>query len=449
MNTLSQKLGPWSASAIVVGSIIGTGIFLKTAVMAQLMGSSRDVLLAWVVSGMLSFAGALTYAELCARLPRAGGEYALLKESMGPTLAFTYGWTRFWIGSPGTIAAYAVGSATFLSGVTPLSSPKAAALAFIAVFTGINCLKVELSSVVQNALTALKILLIIGLVIGIYILGAPYAADIMPMAPPSGLDYASSFGLAMIAALWAFDGWNNLPMVGEEVRNPQRNIPIALTVGLLVVLALYLSANLSYFHVLGLGQVQSAYSAQNPHALPVATLAASSFLGKWSVPVLSMAFVISALGAMNGSIMTGARVPYAMARDGLFFKGLSHAGEHTHVPTRAVLVQGGIASALALTGTFDQLTDYVVVASWLYYALTTVGLFVLRSRDPYVVPAFKVPGYPVVPGLFILGSALLIGNSAYRAPKEALIGLGLIALGVPFYMYFKGQQVPWRKSDHP
>lgn len=437
---LNRSLGPWQAASVVVGTIIGTGIFLKTASMTQLLGSRTAVLAAWVVSGLLSYAGALTYAELSSRHPASGGEYAFLREAYGRLPAFLYGWMRLLVGSPGSIAAYAVGSATFAAGLglfDPARVPgglPAVGVGLIAAFTLLNCLQVSWGARAQTFLTALKCALILGLVAAIALLGQAPAGP-AEAAPLTDRSWLSAFGLAMIAALWAFDGWNNLPMLGEEVREPQRNLPLALALGVLAVLGLYLAANWAYFHVLSAAEIQGGSSTANPGALPVATLAARSIFGAAGVPLLSAAFVVSALGAMNGSILSGARVPFAMARDGLFFGAFAKIAPNAHVPARAVLLQGCVASLLALSGTFDQLTDWVVACAWTFYAVCISTLFVFRRRSPGA--PFRVPGYPLLPALFILAAALLVGNALWNDPKAALAGALLVLAGLPVYLFLR------------
>ncbi|MBI2519186.1 MAG: amino acid permease [Bdellovibrio sp.] len=444
-NTLPRSLGARDAMSLVIGTIVGTGIFLKTATMAQLLGSMNLIMLAWILSGILSYAGALTYAELSARVPKSGGEYAMLNHTYGTMFGFLFGWMRFLIGSPGSIAAYGVAIATFLTGLFSVEiipgGTKTMAVFIIILFSVINCFKISMGARLQTFLTVLKIVLILGLVIGIFLLGTPSPpnSQLEPTAAPGSL--LSSFGLAMIAALWAFDGWNNLPMVGGEITSPKKNIPLALGIGMLVVIGLYLLVNWAYFHVLTLEQIQNANSSAHKDALPVATLAAQTFLGNWGVPALSLAFVISALGAMNGSILTCARVPFAMAQDGLFWKILGQTHNTTHVPVWSIIIQALIAIVLALSGTFDQLTNYVVVSSWIFYVLVAASIFMVRKRKQDRPEDFKVPGYPVVPMLFIFAGVFLIANSLYRGPFEGMIGAGIIVAGIPVYFFFKRQSI--------
>ncbi len=442
---LVRGLGLVDAASIVVGSIIGTGVFLKTATMASLLGNPMMVLLVWIVAGLLSLAGALAYAELGSLMPNAGGEYVYLKEGYGDLWAFLYGWMRFWIGSPGSIAAYAVGAMTFMSGMVDLSfvgGKAAAAVIVIIVFSSLNCLSVAFGGKLQAFMTILKLLIIIGISFGIFLFSSTGSMSHFSETSPgvNGFTGWSAFGSATLAALWAYDGWNNLPMVAGEVKNPQKNIPLALGLGMLVILAIYGVTNLAYFYALPFTEVLTSNSSDFPDALPVATKAALTFLGTSGITILSAAFVFSALGAMNGSIMTGARVPYAMARDGLFFRQLGNVSEKSMVPVVSVIIQGIVSMILALSGTFDQLTDYVVFSAWIFYAMVTGVVFVLRKRLPNAPRSYKTLGYPIVPVIFIVLAILLLINTVITNPSGSMIGLGFILAGVPVYFIFKRTQ---------
>lgn len=440
---LVRGLGLVDAASIVVGCIIGTGVFLKTATMASLVGNPYIVLLVWAVAGLLSLAGALAYAELGALIPSAGGEYAYLKEGYGEKWAFLYGWMRFLIGSPGTIAAYGVGSMTFMSGMVDLSivgGKSVAAILCILFFSGLNCLSVAFGGRLQAIMTILKLIIITAISLGIFFFSKTGSMTHFSSGVTStGIDSWTAFGSATLAALWAYDGWNNLPMVGGEIKNPQRNIPLALILGMLAILGIYSMVNLAYFYALPFGEVINANSDAFPDALPVGTKAAMTFLGDSGVVILSAAFVFSALGAMNGSILTGARVPYAMAKDGIFFKGLSNVSESTHVPVLSIIVQAILSCLLALSGTFDQLTDYVIFSSWIFYAMCTGVVFVLRKKMPDAPRSYKTLGYPVVPIIFIVLATLLLINTIATNPQGTLVGLGIILIGFPFYFYFKAR----------
>ena len=430
------------AASIVVGSILGTGIFLKTSTMATLVGSPWMVIVIWIVAGLLSLAGALAYAELGSIMPDAGGEYVYLKEGYGDMWAFLYGWMRFWIGSPGSIAAYAVGAMTFMSGAIDLSivgGKVSASIIVIIIFSSINCLSVAFGGRLNSIMTGLKIFMILGIAAGIFFGGEGAGFHHLNETAPGFTGFAgwAAFGSATLAALWAYDGWNNLPMIGGEIKNPQRNIPLSLGLGMLVILAIYAVANLAYFYALPFAEIISSNSDAYPDALPVATKAAMTFMGEAGVTLLSAAFVFSALGAMNGGIMTGARVPYAMAKDGLFFKQLANVNDATLVPVSAVIIQGVVSMLLALSGTFDQLTNYVVFSAWIFYAMVTGVVFVMRKKRPDAPRAYKAVGYPVVPFIFIVLATLLLINTVFESPRESLIGLAFILSGIPVFFIFR------------
>jgi APA family basic amino acid/polyamine antiporter len=436
MTNLVRGLNFWDALAIVVGSIIGTGVFLKASIMAHHLGSATAVLAAWIVAGLLSLCGALTYAEIGSRFPVAGGEYIYLRETYGRLVAFLYGWTRFWVGSPASIAAYGVGAATFLASVVSLSSfsgPSGVAIAFVLLFTVINCAAVSVGGKIQTFLTGLKVVLIIGVTAGIFAFSSGGSGVGQEASTATGGFSMGAFSLALIAALWAFDGWNNLPMAAGEVKNPQRNIPIAIVFGTAGVVVVYTAINAAYFYSLPFDAILKANSSLNPDAPAVATLATASFLGAGGTAAMSLLFVLSALGSMNGSILTNARVPYAMARDGLFFMSLGKIDEKTSVPIKSILIQGALACGLALSGSFDQLTDYVVVTSWIFYALVGVAVFLARRRTDLPAATYHTFAYPYLPALFVVASVALLVNTLIASPRDSLVGLGFVMLGIPVY----------------
>lgn len=433
---LERRLSLTDGGAIVIGSIIGTGVFLKTATMAQLCGNIQIVLLAWFVAGVLSFAGALTYAELGSVYNEAGGEYIYLKKSYGGLLSYLYGWMRFFIASPGSIAAYSVGAATFLHSMYDLSNfggIKAVSVLLIIFFSIINCLAVAIGGKLQTIMTAIKMLSIFLLIGGILFLTKEPQIHSATSSAPFNIN---QFGAAVLAALWAFDGWNNLPMVAGEIKNPRKNIPLSLIIGVGAVFVIYALTNFSYFYALPLNEVLSSNSSEFPDALPVATKAANIIFGPIGLSFITIAMFISATGAMNGSVLTSARVPYAMAHEGDFFKFLGKLHPKTHVPVNSVLIQMLLAIILALSGSFDQLTDYVVFASWLFYALTAGVIFMLRKKFHYHEDHYKMFGFPIIPLVFIILAILLLFNTIYMSPKSSFIGLIIILTGVPFYYLF-------------
>jgi basic amino acid/polyamine antiporter, APA family len=449
-------------TSLVIGTIIGTGIFLKTAVMAQQVGSPRLVLAAWVVAGALSLAGALTYAELGAMLPQAGGEYVYLRSAYGDLLAFLYGWMVVAIEGTGSIAALGVAFSTFLSAVWPIhivwiehtfnvfgrelfwsfGLEQVIAVAAILFFSAINCAGVAFGGQVQLLFTTARLLAIIVVVAGVFLFSEN--ASWSNLATGSGAVSGGglkAFGAAMLAALWAYNGWNNMPMVAGEVQDPGRNVPRALIIGMLVVLTVYGFANLAYFYALPFHEVATSSSTAYRSALPVATKAAQSFLGTFGAKFATAAFLLSTMGALQGVILVKARVPFAMARDRLFFSGIGQVSGNTSVPVRAIGLAALWACVLAVSGSFDQLTDFVIFAAWIFYGLTAGSVFLLRRKMPNVLRPYRTLGYPVVPLIFVLFALWLVINTLQTSPVESGIGLVLIVLGLPLYFYLKWQQV--------
>ncbi len=451
---LRRELTLTDALALTVGTIIGTGVFLKTAVMGQYLGSPPAVLAAWVTAGLLSLAGALTYAELGAMLPRAGGEYVFLRAAYGDLPAFLYGWMRFAVAAAGSIAIYGVGFSIFLAGLVDYGAPwyvhtvhllgsditwrfgaqQLTAVGAVVLFSVLNGFGVVVGGRVQSWLTAVKVIASV-VIIGGVLIGSRTGriANLWTSDHPATIS-AQSFGSAMLAALWAFDGWNNLPMAAGEVRDPGRTVPRALILGMVVVLAVYGLANLAYCYALPMSAIVTSNSTAYPDAPPVATKAVETFLGEAGAQLVSVAFVLSSLGALNGSILTNARVPYAMARDGLFFAPFGRLNRAA-VPVWAITAQGLWACVLAVSGTFDQLTDYVVFASWVFYGLATAGVFVLRRTRPDAERPYRTLGYPFVSLAFLGVTAWLIVNTLLTNPLASGIGLGIIALGLPLYWF--------------
>jgi APA family basic amino acid/polyamine antiporter len=447
-------------TALVIGTVIGTGVFLKTAVMAQEVGTPKLVLAAWVAAGLLSLAGALTYAELGAMMPRAGGEYVFLRQSYGDASAFLYGWSRFIVAGSASIASLGAGLAIFLSVFLPLDGVWASktftffgqsvtwqfgaksivAVVAILLLSAINCLTVAFGGKVQSVLTVLKLAGIVVIVGGVFLLSP--SATWSNLATPAGAREWSGlavFGTAMLAALWAYDGWNNMPMAAGEVQNPGRNIPRALIGGMVAILLIYCLANLAYFYALPFSEVATSNSTQYRDAMPVAAKASQGFLGEWGTKFVSIAFILSALGALNGSILSNARVPYAMARDGMFPESMGSLSAGTRVPVIALIIQALWSSVLALSGTYDQLTDCLLFASWIFYGLVASSVFVLRRKLPDAERPYKTLGYPLMPVVFVLVSTWLVINTLMTRRVESAVGLGLTAIGLPLYFYYRNR----------
>jgi APA family basic amino acid/polyamine antiporter len=454
---LVRALSLRDAIALVL-TVIGTGVFLKTAPMAQLVGSPSKVLLAWLAAGLLSLAGALTYAELGAMMPEAGGEYVFLREAYGDLPAFLFGWSSVMLIASGGLAAVSTALASFLGSFVPLNAvfvthdfhvlgqvvpwrlgiQQVVAVAVILLFSWVNARGIQLGSRVQWASTVAKLGGIAIIVLGAFLfsrtgswehLKTPVTATIAP----AGI---GAFGAAMLAALWAYQGWSNVPMVAGEIEKPERNVPRALIFGMLLVILVYLITNLAFFYALPFSEILTANSTAYRDALPVAAKAAQTFW-RYGAQIVSLAFMISAIGALNGITLMNARVPFAMARDGLFFGGLAKLGETTNVPSNAIWFQGIWACVIALSGTFDQITTSVIFAVWVFTALVGTSLFVLRRKLPAAPRRYRTPGYPVVPALFILVALWLVINTLTASPVESAAGLFLIALGLPFFFYFR------------
>jgi APA family basic amino acid/polyamine antiporter len=445
---LKRDLGPWSAAAIVVGTVIGSGIFLVPKDMIDAVGSPQMVFLVWIVGGLLSLAGALTYAELAAALPEAGGEYVFLREAYGPFWGFLFGWAQMWVGKSGSVATLATAFYVYLANfrheldgvivsiplpVGPEGGPlelrwgQLLAIAVILLLASVNYFGVKLGGRIQVAVTLVKLGLIFAIVaIGLGSRQGSGANFSSAIAVPGG---AGGFFLALVAALWAYDGWNNVSMVSGEIRNPQRSLPLALIAGTLAVAAVYLLANVAYFYVLPAQQL----AANNR----VAANMMSKILGDWGKNAVSIAAMVSIFAALNGSILSGARVPYAMARDGLFIRAVSRVHPTYHTPGVSILALSCWATVLVLSGRYKQLYTLVIFANWLFYGLTTASIFALRRKRPDLARPYRTLGYPVLPLLFVLGAASVIFFTLRDSPRESLLALTLILAGIPFYLLRK------------
>jgi len=454
---LVRSLGLIGAISVNVGNTIGTGVFLKARIMTCNVGDPLLVIGAWVLGGLLALAGALTYSELAAMIPKAGGEYVFLREAYGRAWGFIYGWTIFFVARTGAEAALAIGGAIFINVLTggalegiyfsihvfghpiPFGKLQLVAVASIALMTLLNCASVSFGGGTASALTAIKISILLALGGAAFFFGhgdwshfaSSGAAGLCEAVSPSSRGGLAGFGAAMLGALWAYDGWNNLTPLSGEVKNPHRNLPLAFIVGMFIVAGLYIFVNSAYFYVLPPVQI-----ANVPLTSSVATAVASSFLGSSAGKLIALALLVSSLGALHSSILSNSRVPFAMAQDGLFFRKLAAVSPRTRVPLNAVVAQGAWASVLALSGSYDVLTDYVIFASWLLYGLTAATVFVFRRRIPDSERAYRAWGYPAVPALFLLVTAWLLVNTLITSPGSSLTGLGLMAMGIPFYWYW-------------
>ena len=463
---LIRGLGTWSAAAIVAGTMMGTGIFLVPSQMAQSTGSVGLVLMAWLVGGALSLFGAFSYAELSAAMPEAGGDYEYLKRGLNPAMGFLFGWMHTMIGRPASQAAIAAGLLRFWGFLTPatalplftwhltmpfrdkpsefiFTAAQPLAVAVIVIVTLINCLGVRLGGSIQVVLTAIKIAAVVA-VVGFGFALAPNSQAHSQPIWRSEPDALGGFLAALVAALWAYDGWANIALVGSEVNHPHRSIPRALVGGVLFVAAVYLVVNGVYFHVLPFAQV-----AQSQH---VASDVVEQFAGPSAARWVTLALLLSALGTLNSSILSGARVPYAMARDGIFFRRVAIVHPRFRTPTGALLLQGSLAAVLALTGTFEELYSLFILATWIFYGLTIASLFRLRRTLPDLPRPFRTWGYPWTPALFVAGALAVTINVWMEQPLRSSIGLALILLGLVFYRRWSNSSTsggPGWNQSHP
>ncbi len=459
---LVRGLGLLAAVSIIIGNVVGTGVFLKARVMTCNVGTPGWVIAAWVAAGILSLAGALTYAELSAMKPEAGGEYVFLRDAYGRIWSFLYGWMQIFIAKTGSQASVAVAFAIFLNDFVggklkqtlfqanifgsdwELTSLQIVAVMMIVIITTLNCASVAFSGQLATYFTVIKIALILLVGFGAFFLadgnfahfntanmgGACEGVADSVRYGVAGTTFMAGFGAAMLGALWGYDGWNNLTLIAGEVKNPQRNIPIALIGGTALIIVLYVFVNVAYFYVLDPTAVASVSKDSS-----VAREVAVRFLGVGALVLMTAGLMASSVGTLHTSILTGARVPYAMARDGVMFKSMGKLSEGTRVPVISLVVQGIWACLLAVSGSFDTLTDYVIFGSWIFYAFVTASIFVFRKKMPDAVRPYKAFGYPVMPILFLLVAGWLLINTIWTSPTQSFAGIFLILLGLPVYYY--------------
>ena len=431
MTTYARRLGLFSGTMAVIGGIIGGGIFLTPATVAQRVGSATLIVAAWVIGGVVALVGALSFGELGARRPQAGGGYVYLRETWGPLPAFLYGWALLFLIATGAIAAVAIMFATYalpLVGLSPrLTVPVAAgAIVFL---TGINYVGVKPAAVTQNIFTVLKLAALAAL-IAVGLSTAPAAALYRPLPPSTATHVVVALGAALVPILFTYGGWQQTNFIAEEIIEPERNLPRALVLGVSVVVAVYLLANVAYLRVLGpVGlAVNSAPAAAVMRAV----------LGPVGGTIIAAGVAVSTFGFLNLVILVTPRVFQAMAADGVFFKRLAELHPVHRTPSAAILLQGGWAIVLTLFySTFSQLVDYVAFGDWIFFGLTVAGLFVYRRRDAAPQAVFGVPGYPWTPALFVLAALYVVASSVLANPRNALIGTGLLLLGVPVYRVFR------------
>src|ERR1700686_3167371 len=482
---LSRSLGLFDSTMIVAGSMIGSGIFIVAGEMARQVGSAGWMLLAWVIAGVLTMAAALSYGELAAMMPQAGGQYVYLREAFSPLWGFLYGWTLFLVIQTGTIAAVAVGFARYMGVLIPwvsesnylivpvrfgsyalsLSTAQAVGLALIAFLTFMNTRGLKLGKLVQNVFTtaktgALIALILLGIIVGVRSgAGAANFRDFWSLRGNlqdvgQGLTAATAFGLfvgicvAQTNSLFSADAWNNITFTAGEVINPRRNVPLSLAFGTILVMGLYLLANVAYLAALPFPAIQNAPSDR------VASETANVIFPGAGATIMAVAIMISTFGCNNGLILAGARAYYAMARDGLFFRAVGDLNKQ-HVPAWGLVIQGIWAGVLVLPRTvktdaagtvtgygnlYGNLLDYVISAALIFYILTIIGIFVLRRKRPDIERPYKAFGYPIVPALYVIGATVILLVLFIYQTATTWPGLIIVLTGVPVYFL-------WRKSN--
>lgn len=443
-NELPRQLTLFDSVMLNVSSMIGSGIFLVPATVALYLHTSFDIILAWVIGGIVSMFGALSYAELGAMMPHAGGQYVYLKRTYGPLWGFLSGWSSFTVIMTASIAAVAVGFAQYMKYFVPMSETgvKIVAIFSILVLTAVNIVGTKFGARFQNVITLSKIaaLLILIASAAYFYFSSPQESvqSVVPGRAERG-SYLSSFGMAMLAILWAYDGWVDLSFVAGEVEQPERSIHRSLILSTVLIIVLYVAVNLSFLAVLPVSLMASSHF--------VASDAAVRIMGEAGAAFIAAAVMVSMLGANQSFIFTAPRIYYAMAREGLFFRPMQVLHATRRTPVIGLLAQAVWASVLVLLGTFDQLITYIVFAIWIFYALSCTAVMILRTRHPDAVRPYKTWGYPYTPIIFILFALALVVNTVIESPSDAFIGLLLVFSGVPAYVYWNGKIQQQEKGD--
>jgi APA family basic amino acid/polyamine antiporter len=430
---LARKLGPLDATMIVVSGIIGSGIFINPYVVAQKVDTPFLILAVWLAGGIIALCGAFVFAELSTVLPRVGGQYAFFREAFHPLVGFLHGWSLLFIIQSGATAAVAVACGQYLA--TLLGLPTSAAtpigIAILLALVVFHSSGIKPGAVLINIITLGKTAAIAILVIAAFALADRSGITFEPLIPPRlhGATLVSAFFAGLVPAMFAYGGWQNSNFVVEEMRDPERNLPRAILIGVAIVITVYLAANVAYVHVL---------SAPTLAATPTPAAAlATQVLGPRGADALSILVIISTFGFLNLALMTAPRVYYAMAQDGLFFAFVARVSPRTHVPIAAIATQGILAVGFALLNSYDRLLGYAVFADWIFFALAGVALIVFRRTRPDAPRPYKTPLYPLVPLVFTIAGAGIVLNLFVDDPRNAIAGTAIIAVGVPIYFIWQ------------
>jgi APA family basic amino acid/polyamine antiporter len=425
---LTRSIGLFRATAMVVGIIIGASIFVQPSEITRHVSTVSGILVVWLLAGVLTLFGAMVCAELASAFPSSGGVYVFLKETYSPAVGFLWGWAMFWSMHSGIVAAIAVVVGRYAGFFVPLGEGgvRAVAIGAILVFSAINVIGVRQGSAVQTFFTVAKIAAIVILLVMVVLFAPHRAAPAHPLPSPSSPPL-HELVLALVAGLFAYGGWHMVTYVAEETREPQKTIPRALMIGIAIVTLCYLGLNAAYVSVLPLDQVI--------HSQRVAADVATVVAGPRGGAAVSIVVIVSAIGALGGVILAGPRVYFAMARDGLLFRWIGVPHPRFQTPHVAIILQAVWASVLVATGSYRSLFTRVVYTEWIFFGLMAAGLFLLRRRPGYA-PAYRTWGYPLVPLLFIVSSAVIVGNQIVAEPRESMTGLLLVIAGLPVYYFW-------------
>ena len=448
MTVLPRRLSPTDAVFLVIGSVFGSGIFLTTGIIADELPSPGLIWLVWGIGGILTIIGALTYAELGALFPGAGGPYVYLREAYGPGLSFLYGWSFFWIIGGGGIAALAMGFAENLGSLIPsfstakdlfpldfwplqlhLSMRHLAAVLSIVILSALNYFGVQSGARFQNVFTALRLVALVAFAgLGLAIGQKPGLRNLVPFLPKGPLPSLAMFGAAFLAVLWTYDGWYSVNCTAEEVRNPARTIPRALVIGTAAVTALYLLANIVYSMALPVERMRGV--------VRIGESAAAGLFGPGGARFFSAFIAAAVLGCLSANVLFSPRVSFAMARDGLFFKSLAYVHPRYRVPANAILAQMIWSVLLCFVGSYQSLIEYVAFALALFFAATGFAVFILRRKAPGLERPFKAWGYPVLPALYVLINLTIFIAVFFSRPVQSLAGAAVICAGLPAYFFW-------------
>lgn len=438
---LARKLGPLDATMIVVSGIIGSGIFINPYLVAQDVETPFLILTVWVLGGVIALCGAFVFAELATVVPRAGGQYAFFREAFHPLIGFLHGWSLLWIIQSGATAAVAVACGAYLVQLLglPAGWVKPIAIALLLALVALHASGIKPGAIVVNVITIGKTLAIAALVLGAFFIADRSGLTLDPLVPPrlQGPGLISALFAGLVPAMFTYGGWQNSNFVVEEMRDPDRNLPRAILLGVAIVIVVYLSSNVAYVHVLSAPALAATQT-------PAAELA-RQVLGPRGADALSVLVIISTFGFLNLALMTAPRVYYAMARDGLFFETVARVSPRSHVPVAAIATQGVLAALFTLGNAYSRLVGYAVFADWIFFALAGAALMVFRRTRPDAPRPYRAPLYPVLPLVFALAGAGIVANMFVADTRNALIGSAIITAGVPVYFawrWWRGRRGP-------